>query len=85
MELTQSARPAKVATLMQTLRAFAVPRGSTSRGTKLTAALMQMVNKSTAESWDLANMKIAARDARHHWVFRDDSVDMSVYGVGMDW
>jgi len=34
---------------------------------------------------DLANMKIAARDGRHHWVFADDSVDSSVYGVGMDW
>ncbi len=34
---------------------------------------------------DLANMKISARDGRHHWVFDDDSVDMSVYGVGMDW
>ena len=34
---------------------------------------------------DLANMKISARDGRHHWVFQDDSVDMSVYGVGMDW
>jgi hypothetical protein len=30
-------------------------------------------------------MKIAARDGRHHWVFADDSVDSSVYGVGMDW
>ena len=31
---------------------------------------------------DLANMKITARNGRHHWVFDDDSVDMDVYGMG---
>ena len=48
------------------------------------AALTRMGNTSIAEA-NLANMKISARDGRHHWVFQDDSVDMSVYGVGMDW
>lgn len=31
---------------------------------------------------DEANMKITARNGRHHWVFKDDSVDMDVYGMG---
>lgn len=33
---------------------------------------------------DRANMEISKRNGRHHWVFEDDSVDMSIYGLGSD-
>ena len=38
--------------------------------------------KVSCESLDLNNMNIARRNARHHWVFPDASVDASLYGFG---
>ena len=38
--------------------------------------------KVACRNLDKANMKITARSGRHHWVFPDPEVDMTVYGFG---